>query len=182
MAQGGMPGGGVPVAGGGTQQGGSGNAPANSGGAPIGGAPPNGGITGGGGSPPGGGGMGLGGGGTPPMGGAGGAGPGGGAGGGGGAAPDSAKGCDTTTLLAVPADPAARGPWPVGTKTVKFGRLTAVEIMYPAVPGSDAGMQPVMYDLRDWLPASERSKVPDAQAKSLPAPRSRNGRVAGSSS
>jgi dienelactone hydrolase len=169
MAQGGMPGGGVPVAGGGTQQGGSGNAPANSGGTPIGGAPPNGGITGGGGSPPGGGGMGLGGGGTPPMGGAGGAGPGGGAGGGGGAAPDSAKGCDTTTLLAVPADPAARGPWPVGTKTVKFGRLTAVEIMYPAVPGSDAGMQPVMYDLRDWLPASERSKVPDAQAKSVTA-------------
>lgn len=172
MVQGGMPGGGAPGPGnGGTAQGGSGNAPplGNGGGAPIGGAP-GGGVTGagGGGLPPGGGGTAPGAGGTP-GGGAGGAGPAGGAGGGGGAAPMSDKGCDTTTLLAVPADPSARGPWPVGAKTVKFGRFTAVEVMYPAVPGSEAGKQVTMYDLRDWLPASERSKVPDAEATQVTA-------------
>jgi dienelactone hydrolase len=172
ITQGGMPGAGTPGSGsGGAIAQGTGNSPTvgSGGGTPAGGAPASGGVPGSGGEPvPGGGGTVSGGGGTDPGGGAGGAGPSGGAGGGGGA-PAEAKGCDTTTLLAVPADPAARGPWPVGTKTVKFGRLSAVEIMYPATPGSDAGKQPVMYDLRDWLPASERSKVPDSQAKQVTA-------------
>ena len=42
----------------------------------------------------------------------------------------------------------------------KVGRLT-VEVFYPAEPGSTAGKPDVTYDIRDWLPAVERSKVPD---------------------
>jgi hypothetical protein len=69
-------------------------------------------------------------------------------------------GCGTTTLLDVPDDPGVRGPWKVGVKTVTIGRLT-VEIAYPAEPGSEAGKPVATYDIRDWLPPSERSKVPD---------------------
>jgi hypothetical protein len=80
---------------------------------------------------------------------------------------DETKGCGTTTLLPNPTDTSKRGPWPVGARTVKFGRFDAVEIMYPATPGSEAGMSELTYDLRDWLPASERAKIPDAQAKQV---------------
>ena len=115
---------------------------------------------------PGGGGMVPGGGGTVPGGGA----SNGGAGGGSG---DPAKGCDSTTLLAGPANPSAHGPWPVGDKTVTVSRVGGVsfkvEVMYPATVGSDAGKQAIQWDLRDWLPASERSKVKDADAKSVSA-------------
>lgn len=76
------------------------------------------------------------------------------------AQPGSGKGCGTTTLLDVPDDPGVRGPWKVGVRTVKIGRLTT-EIVYPAQPGSEAGKPLQTYDVRDWLPASERSKVPD---------------------
>jgi dienelactone hydrolase len=51
-----------------------------------------------------------------------------------------------------------RGPWDVGVKTVKIGRLTT-EVLYPAEPGSTMGKPEVKYDLRDWLPAEDRSKV-----------------------
>ena len=70
-------------------------------------------------------------------------------------------GCDGAKLLATPADPAARGPWPVGARTVKIGRLT-VEVWYPATPGSDAGMTPARYDIRQALNPSQRAIVPDA--------------------
>lgn len=33
---------------------------------------------------------------------------------------DTAAGCDDTVLLASPADPGARGPWPVGARTVSI--------------------------------------------------------------
>jgi pimeloyl-ACP methyl ester carboxylesterase len=62
-------------------------------------------------------------------------------------------------MLSVPDDPSARGPWDVGVRTVKIGRLTT-EVVYPAQPGSTAGKPEATYDIRDWLPASERSKVP----------------------
>jgi hypothetical protein len=67
--------------------------------------------------------------------------------------------CDGQNLLAVPDDPRMRGPWDVGVKTVMIGRTT-VEVMYPAQAGSSAGMPEATYDLRDWLPPQERSKVP----------------------
>ena len=77
---------------------------------------------------------------------------------------NEAMGCGTTTLLPNPDDTTKRGPWPVGQKTVKFGRFEAVEVMYPAMPGSDAGKTELKYDLRDWLPASQRTRVPDREA------------------
>ena len=79
-------------------------------------------------------------------------------------APDAsanAAGCAGTTLLPVPADPTARGPGPVGAKTVAIGRLTT-EIWYPATPGSDAGTSPATYDIRAQLPPAEAAKISDA--------------------
>ena len=72
-------------------------------------------------------------------------------------------GCAGSSLLALPSDTTARGPWPVGEKTVKFGRLPAVEIFYPAQPGSEQGKQVVKYDLRTFLPKAEQAKVPEAE-------------------
>jgi hypothetical protein len=80
---------------------------------------------------------------------------------------DEAMGCGTTKLLPNPDDTSLRGPWPVGEKTVKFGRFNAVEIMYPAMPGSETGKEELKFDLRDWLPASEKAKIPDAEAKTV---------------
>lgn len=73
-------------------------------------------------------------------------------------------GCEGSTLLAVPDDATQRGPWPVGDKTIQFGRFSAVEVFYPAQPGSEQGKQPVTFDLRKFLPKDEQSKVPDAEA------------------
>jgi hypothetical protein len=74
-------------------------------------------------------------------------------------------GCTANTkLLASPDDTSMRGPWPVGEKTVKFGRFTAVEIFYPAQPGSQMGKEELKQDFREFLPMSERMKVPDAEA------------------
>ena len=75
--------------------------------------------------------------------------------------PEDVMGCGSTTLLEVPDDPGARGPWPVGARTVTVGRLT-VEVWYPAAPGSDSGVEPVVYDIRNALPASERASIPDS--------------------
>lgn len=73
-------------------------------------------------------------------------------------------GCSGSKLIALPTDTGARGPWPVGQRTVKFGRFSAVEVMYPAKPGSEQGKQPLSFDMRQFLPEKERSKVPDAEA------------------
>jgi hypothetical protein len=72
-------------------------------------------------------------------------------------------GCGDSKLLPLPDDFTARGPWPVGQKTVKVGRLN-VELMYPAKPGSEQGKQFLKVDLRTFLPMSEQKKVPDAEA------------------
>ena len=76
-------------------------------------------------------------------------------------APGDAMGCDGATLLENPVDTAARGPWPVGARTVTIEGRT-VEVWYPAAPGSDAGVEPIVYDVRDALPDSEQAKVTDA--------------------
>ncbi len=70
-------------------------------------------------------------------------------------------GCDGATLLSSPDDPAKPGPWPVGARTVRVGRLT-VEVWYPATIGSEAGKPPIRYDIREALNPSQRTTIPDA--------------------
>ncbi|MBK7586415.1 MAG: hypothetical protein IPI67_40280 [Myxococcales bacterium] len=97
------------------------------------------------------------------SGGAGGAGGSGGvAGGSGGSAPLEVPGCSAeVSLLASSEDFSLPGAWPVGVRTAQLGGLTA-EIWYPAEPGSEAGVDPKIYDVRSWLPDSEKGKIPDA--------------------
>ena len=76
---------------------------------------------------------------------------------------DGGLGCGLTTLLPVPDDPLVRGPWMVGVRTAKIGRLTT-EILYPAEPGGEQGKAETFYDIRTWIPERERSKVPDANS------------------
>lgn len=73
---------------------------------------------------------------------------------------ESVPGCAGSTFAQTPEDPAARGPWPVGARTLTLGRLTA-EIWYPARPGSEKGVPPVRYDIRKHLPMSQRDKISD---------------------
>ncbi|MBI3207200.1 MAG: hypothetical protein HYZ29_37025 [Myxococcales bacterium] len=91
---------------------------------------------------------------------AGAAGAGGGAGSGGSAG--EVPGCaPEVKLLAKSTDPGQPGPWVVGARTAQVGKLT-VEIWYPAKLGSDSGKSGKVYDLRTWLPATEKDKIPDA--------------------
>lgn len=69
-------------------------------------------------------------------------------------------GCEDAALYESDVDPSMRGPWSVGVRTVELGRLT-VEVLYPAVPGSEIGLDPLDVDIRYALPESERSKVSD---------------------
>jgi dienelactone hydrolase len=71
-------------------------------------------------------------------------------------------------LLPLPDDPSQRGPWEVGLRTVTIGRLK-VEVVYPAEPGSSAGKPEAFFDIRDYLPDSERAKVPDAASPQVKA-------------
>ncbi len=75
--------------------------------------------------------------------------------------PGEASGCNGAKLLAVPADPGARGPWAVGAKTVTVAGLVT-EVWYPAALGSEAGKAKISYDIREHLPAADRTKIPDA--------------------
>jgi len=69
-------------------------------------------------------------------------------------------GCDGAELLTIPEDPALAGPWPVGARTVTLaGRTT--EIWYPAMAGSEAGLELARYDIRQHLPEDEQGKIPD---------------------
>lgn len=74
---------------------------------------------------------------------------------------EEVAGCDDVVLLAADPDPAQMGPWPVGTRTVALADLT-VEVVYPAMPGSEQGLDPHRYDLRPHLPEAEQDKIPDA--------------------
>jgi len=85
------------------------------------------------------------------------------AGTGGGAGGGQLTGCSPdVTLLAKDADPSKTGPWPVGARTGTVGTLT-VEVWYPAAPGSEQGKKPKVYDIRSWLPDSEKTKIPDSE-------------------
>jgi hypothetical protein len=71
-------------------------------------------------------------------------------------------GCEPSVqLLEPPEDASARGPWPVGSRVVDIDGLPA-EVWYPAQIGSARGRAPKRYDVRDWLPESERDKIPDS--------------------
>lgn len=67
----------------------------------------------------------------------------------------------------VPADTSARGPWPVGVRTVTVGGLTH-EVWYPARRGSEAGKVKKVYDLRYAIPADARPKITDEKAPRQP--------------
>ncbi|MBP8810032.1 MAG: hypothetical protein KBG48_15600 [Kofleriaceae bacterium] len=77
-------------------------------------------------------------------------------------APVDQPGCDGATFLPRPGDPSARGPWPVGARTVAVGRLGKVEVWYPATPGSEAGGERVRYDIRAALNPMQRDVISDA--------------------
>jgi hypothetical protein len=65
----------------------------------------------------------------------------------------------------VPADPAVRGPWPVGARGVRLPLGTgsaAAEIWYPAKLGSEVGKDPYVYDYIAWLPPEAQEDVPAA--------------------
>ena len=68
--------------------------------------------------------------------------------------------CGEALMCQVPDGPAERGPWPVGARTAVVQGVTT-EIWYPAAIGSEAGLDRVLYDVRDALPESEQGKVPD---------------------
>ena len=80
--------------------------------------------------------------------------------GGTGGGPGDTTACPGTKVYTVPEDTGARGPWPVGAKTVTVQGL-ATEIWYPATLGSEAGKEKIQYDIRKWLPVSEQQKIPD---------------------
>jgi predicted esterase len=82
-------------------------------------------------------------------------------------------GCDGAGLRELEPDPAARGPWDVGARTVEVGRLT-VEVWYPAPPGAGDGQPALDYDLRYALPESQRPLIDDARAPRHPCDCSRD--------
>lgn len=55
---------------------------------------------------------------------------------------------------------AVGGPNPVGVTTVQIGG-EPVEVWYPAASGGADGHEPVVYDLREWIPEDDRAKIPD---------------------
>lgn len=66
----------------------------------------------------------------------------------------------------LPRDPAARGPWPVGTVIVDniTERNLTFELFYPGRMGSEAGREPETYDVRQYLPDQDKDRIPDDDA------------------
>ncbi len=85
--------------------------------------------------------------------------------GGTGGVQDETVGCGSTSLLDISPDTRDRGPWPVGHLETSFGTFGHVIVLYPAVPGSEAGAEEVWFDVRVLLPDAERAKVTDEDAK-----------------
>lgn len=80
--------------------------------------------------------------------------------------PEDADAC--VPLLERPDDLAAPGPWPVGTRRVSVARAGGgqleVDVFYPAVRGSEVNAPAARFDIRAFLPPSQRDVVPDARA------------------
>lgn len=84
------------------------------------------------------------------------------------AAPITHLGCDGARWPgAADAPRERRGDRPVGARTVDLNGLT-LEVWYPARPGSEVGVAPARYDLRERMPAAEAAKIPDADNAWLP--------------
>ncbi len=81
--------------------------------------------------------------------------------------PPTEPGCGESVLLERPADPEARGPWPVGARTVSVAGLT-VEVWYPASLGADIGLDVKVYDIRPTLPPSQVGLIPDEDNPWMP--------------
>ncbi|MCX5745416.1 MAG: alpha/beta fold hydrolase [Proteobacteria bacterium] len=75
--------------------------------------------------------------------------------------------CPDASLLPSPAALDQRGPWPVGARTVIVDGA-AVEVWYPARPGSERGHAAARYDVRTAMPPAEAAKIPDADNAWLP--------------
>src|SRR5688500_11824509 len=58
---------------------------------------------------------------------------------------------------------AAAGPYAVGVTTLEVEGLP-VEVWYPADQGAVRGKTKAGYDMRAWLPAQARAKIPDRDA------------------
>lgn len=71
-------------------------------------------------------------------------------------------GCSGTQVYARADDPGQPGPWPVGVRTVTLEDLT-VELLYPAVLGSESDKSPMSVDIRYALPESQRVLISDAK-------------------
>lgn len=67
----------------------------------------------------------------------------------------------------IPSDPGARGPWPVGVRTVMLdlgtGQHVPVDVWYPARIGSDSGQTEINYDFIDWLPPEAQAQLPSGE-------------------
>lgn len=60
------------------------------------------------------------------------------------------------------------GPWPVGVKTMQVtmtGGSRPVEVWYPASLGSAAGQTQVTYNVEDYLPPGQATKIPASANK-----------------
>jgi predicted dienelactone hydrolase len=82
--------------------------------------------------------------------------------------PSEVAGCESAKLLAVPDDTSAAGPWSVGVKTIELamtGGMRPVEVWYPAQLGSDSGQAQVTYNVEDYLPTGQASKIPASANK-----------------
>lgn len=69
--------------------------------------------------------------------------------------------CDASTKLTVDANPSVSGTGPVGSRTVTIRNLKT-EVFYPAQPGSQVGKAKKTWDIRQFFPATEAAKLPDA--------------------
>jgi len=85
------------------------------------------------------------------------------------AAPPERAGCGDARLLVAPDDPAAPGPWPVGTRTLTLAGLRA-EVWYPARRDSAANVPLATYDLAEELPAAEAARLRAAGVTLPPVP------------
>ncbi len=65
------------------------------------------------------------------------------------------------SLYQNPEDCSQPGAWPVGVRTVRMAGLEC-ELLYPAVRGSQAELEPARFDLRAYLPEDQQTRIADA--------------------
>ena len=70
--------------------------------------------------------------------------------------------CPDSRTFEVPSDPSEKGPFTVGARTLKIGRL-GVEVWYPMAAPDGKSTTPKIYDIREHLPDRDMNKIPDAE-------------------